>query len=72
MAELTILYSKDLTTAKNKLPPVGLVLMLQIITGLLAIFANFVQTVKNSIKQDFSTIVCVQGFTRDQGILFAL
>ena len=33
LAEMAILYSKDLTTAK-KLPPVGLDLMLQIITGL--------------------------------------
>ena len=34
LAEMAILYSKDLTTAKKKLPPVGLDLMLQIITGL--------------------------------------
>ena len=34
LAEMAILYSKDLTTAKKKLPPVGLNLMLQIITGL--------------------------------------
>ena len=34
LAERAILYSKDLTTAKKKLPPVGLDLMLQIITGL--------------------------------------
>ena len=34
LAEMTSLYSKDLTTAKKKLPPVGLDLMLQIITGL--------------------------------------
>ena len=33
-AEMAILYSKDLTTAKKKLPPEGLDLMLQIITGL--------------------------------------
>ena len=34
LAEMAILYSKDLTTAKKKLPPVGLNLMLQIITSL--------------------------------------
>ena len=34
LAEMAILYSKDLTTAKKKLPPVGLDLMLQIIAGL--------------------------------------
>ena len=34
LAKMAILYSKDLTTAKKKLPPVGLNLMLQIITGL--------------------------------------
>ena len=35
LAEMAILYSKDLTIAKKKkLPPVGLDLMLQIITGL--------------------------------------
>ena len=34
LAEMAILYSKDLTTAKKKLPPVELDLMLQIITGL--------------------------------------
>ena len=34
LAEMAILYSKDLTTAKKKLPAVGLDLMLQIITGL--------------------------------------
>ena len=34
LAEMAILYSKDFTTAKKKLPPVGLDLMLQIITGL--------------------------------------
>ena len=34
LTEMAILYSKDLTTAKKKLPPVGLDLMLQIITGL--------------------------------------
>ena len=34
LAEMAILYSKDLTTAKKKLPSVGLDLMLQIITGL--------------------------------------
>ena len=34
LAEMAILYSKDLTTAKKKLPPVGLDLMPQIITGL--------------------------------------
>ena len=34
LAEMAILYSKELTTAKKKLPPVGLDLMLQIITGL--------------------------------------
>ena len=34
LAEMAILYSKDLTKAKKKLPPVGLDLMLQIITGL--------------------------------------
>ena len=34
LAEMAILYSKDLTTATKKLPPVGLELMLQIITGL--------------------------------------
>ena len=31
---MAILYLKDLITAKKKLPPVGLDLMLQIITGL--------------------------------------
>ena len=31
---MAILYSKDLTAAKNKLPIVGIDLMLQIITGL--------------------------------------
>ena len=31
---MAILYSKDLTTAEEKIPPVGLDLMLQIITGL--------------------------------------
>ena len=34
LAEMAILYSKDLTTANKKLSPVGLDLMLQIITGL--------------------------------------
>ena len=34
LAEMAILYSRDLTTAKKKLPPVGLDLMPQIITGL--------------------------------------
>ena len=34
LAEMAILYSKDLTTAKKKLPPVELNLMPQIITGL--------------------------------------
>ena len=34
LAEMAILYSKGLTKAKKKLPPVGLDLMLQIITGL--------------------------------------
>ena len=34
LAEMATLYSKDLTTAKIKLPPVGLDLILQIITGL--------------------------------------
>ena len=43
---MAILYSKDLTTAKKKLPPVGLDLVQEIISGL---GANFVQTVKNSI-----------------------
>ena len=31
---MAILYSKDLTTAKKKLPQVGLDLMLEIIAGL--------------------------------------
>ena len=34
LAEMANLYSKDLTTAKKTLPPLGLNLMLQIITGL--------------------------------------
>ena len=34
LAEMAVLYLKDLTTAKKELPPVGLDLMLQIITGL--------------------------------------
>ena len=35
LEEMAILYSKDLKTAnKKELPPVGLDLMLQIITGL--------------------------------------
>ena len=34
LAEMAILYSKDLTTAKKKLPPVGLDLVQEIITGL--------------------------------------
>ena len=33
LAEMAVLYSKDLTTARKRLPPVGLDLMLQIITG---------------------------------------
>ena len=34
LAEMALLYSKELTTAKKKLPPVGLGLMQEIITGL--------------------------------------
>ena len=34
LAEMTILYSKDLTTAKKTLPPVGLDLVQEIIAGL--------------------------------------
>ena len=34
LAEMAILYSKDLTTAKKKLPPVGLDLVHEIIAGL--------------------------------------
>ena len=34
LAEMALLYSKELTTAKKKLPPVGLELMQEIITGL--------------------------------------
>ena len=34
LAEMALLYSKDLTTAKKKLPPVGPDLMQEIITGL--------------------------------------
>ena len=34
LAEMAILYSKDLITAKKELPPMGRDLMLQIITGL--------------------------------------
>ena len=34
LAEMAILYSKDLTTAKKKLPPVGLDLVQEIIAGL--------------------------------------
>ena len=34
LAEMAILYSKDFNNSKKKLPPVGLDLMLQIITGL--------------------------------------
>ena len=34
LAEMAILYSRDLTTAKKKLSPVGLDLMPEIITGL--------------------------------------
>ena len=34
LAEIAILYSKDLTTAKKKLPPVGFDLMREIIAGL--------------------------------------
>ena len=33
LAEIAILYSKDLTTAKKQLPPVGLNLVKEIITG---------------------------------------
>ena len=34
VGRMAILYSKDLTTAKKKLPPVGLDLVQEIITGL--------------------------------------
>ena len=34
LAEMAILYSKNLTTAKKKLPPVGLNLVQEIIAGL--------------------------------------
>ena len=34
LAEMAILYSKDLTTAKKKLPPMGLDLVQEIIAGL--------------------------------------
>ena len=34
LAEMTLLYSKDLTTGKKKLPTVGLDLMQEIIAGL--------------------------------------
>ena len=34
LAEMAILYSKDLTTAKKKLPPVGVDLVQEIIAGL--------------------------------------
>ena len=34
LAEMAILYSKDLTTVKKELPPVGLDLILHIVTGL--------------------------------------